>query len=89
MWRLALRDFIRVLLHLHQLLVQEAGAVVHHLHAELGLARSVGAFAGLVHFASVVPRHLLGTTLRAAEQRQTAGNRRADARYQARKRGCT
>jgi hypothetical protein len=37
----ALWNLVGVLLHLHQLLVQEAGTVVHHLHAELGLASGV------------------------------------------------
>lgn len=40
--RLALGDLVGVLLHLHQLLVQEAGPVVHHLHRKLGL-RGAGA----------------------------------------------
>ncbi len=35
-------DLVGVLLHLHQLLVQEDGAVVHHLHRKLGLQGRVG-----------------------------------------------
>ena len=49
--RLPLGDVVGVLLHLQQLLVQEAGAVVDHLHRPLGLrghsTRSAGALTRL------------------------------------------